>query len=396
MANPTVMELNSINQKTQFVVFGFVRNAQNLLMPSSSAPTPVAGDAVTSDTDSRGSDAVNDEDGESTQHRLADDRPAANMYAVASVATSTASPTKIPEGVSLIVVSYYHDALLLRTNFLYSSWSDLGRICSAEEVRRIKAYRSELVAMGCDPRRLPLYELFRYYFGVSKDLSRAVNKWRGSIDTFSYYNLGAVTKQQTQRCFRALAKSCTFCGYHDVASGRPSPVFVLNYANFDWADFDHDNGLNALIKAAFYVCSWMTDSLDAMNHGVTLMVNARGVGFRDISKAMTLLRAVQKSLAMRTNNVFFLNLPSLAKSSMRLFLKIYPKHIQERLHLCSDTKSLRHILSDDKIPQIFGGTLDRNVGGSGQQIPSLGELLAAYAEIKDFDHLQSDDALGRY
>merc|ERR1719411_2238 len=103
--------------------------------------------------------------------------------------------------------------------------------------------------------------------------------------------------------------------------------------------------MNPLIKAAFYVGSWMTDSLEAINNGVTLMINSRGVGFRDISKAMTLLRAMQKSLALRTNNVFFLNLPSLAKSSMKLFLKIYPKHIQEKIHICSGTDSLFDVLA---------------------------------------------------
>jgi len=96
---------------------------------------------------------------------------------------------------------------------------------------------------------------------------------------------------------------------------------------------------------------------------------------------------------MRTNNVFFLNLPSLAKSSMKLFLKIYPKHIQDRLHVCSDTKSLREILRDDQIPRLFGGTLDRDAGGSGKT-PCLAELLSAYAEIKDFDHLTLDDDVG--
>lgn len=134
----------------------------------------------------------------------------------------------------------------------------------------------------------------------------------------------------------------------------------------------------------------MTDSVEAIENGVTLMINSRGIGFRDISKAMTLLRAMQKALAMRTNNVFFLNIPSLARSSMKLFLKIYPKHIQERLHVCSDTKSLFEILRKDQIPKIFGGTLDADGDGRHGSTPCLGELLSAYAEIKDFDHLRED------
>jgi len=196
-----------------------------------------------------------------------------------------------------------------------------------------------------------------------------------------------IGQTEMRRCFRMLTKSCTFCGYHDVDLGRPSPVFVLNYANFDWKDFDD---INSIIKACFYVGSWMTDSMEAIKNGVTLMINSQGVGFRDIGKAMTLLRAMQKALAMRTNNVFFLNLPSLAKGSMRLFLKLYPKHIQERLHVCSDTKSLRQILRDDQIPAIFGGTLDAADSEQGPA-PCLGDLLSAYSEIKDFDHLQLDD-----
>merc|ERR1719356_1237843 len=112
--------------------------------------------------------------------------------------------------------------------------------------------------------------------------------------------------------------------------------------------------------------------------------------FRDIGKAMSLLRAVQKSLALRTNNVFFLNLPSLAKSSMKLFLKIYPKHIQEKIHICSGTDSLFDVLARDQIPEIFGGTMNKNKSKN-NSIPCLNTMISSYIDIKNFKHLQIGD-----
>jgi len=344
MSNPTMKGLKFRNEKSECIVFGFIR------------------------------DALNSDHGHESQ----------------SLSSENASFTKIPEGIWHIVVTYYHDKLLLQTNVLYSRWNDLGLICNEEQLANIKEYRRELVQMGYNPNRLPLYELYRYYFGVAQDMNRALNKWKGSVETFTYYNLQDVPLENMRRCFQLLTKSCQFCGYHDMDIGKPSPVFILNYECFDWREFPD---MNPLIKAAFYVGSWMTDSLEAMNNGITLLINCQGVSFREIAKAMTLLRAMQKALALRTNNVFFLNLPSLAKSSMKLFLKIYPKHIQDRLHVCSDIQSLYEILTEDQIPQIFGGTLGSDAGGSGKT-PCLGELLSAYAEIKDFDHLTLDNVVG--
>lgn len=333
MANPAMDELKTVNQKTQFIVFGFVRNAQNLLLePTVPSPLPVTSDAMISDDEdtvdpesSNGSnhddhDNENDsnendsscdghDDTENNQ-KFANEDPTADtldanpdklpdddrgesslwvseevnaghprtdtMYTVSitadhgheSSSSSCTSFTKIPDGVSYIVVSYYHDKLLLQTNFLYSSWSDLGRICSEQQLSNIKQYRRELVQMGYNPNKLPLYELYRYYFGVAQDMNRALNKWKGSVETFTYYNLQSVPIEESKRCFRLLTKSCTFCGYHDMDIGRPSPVFVLNYANFDWDDFDD---INAVIKTAFYGMSVVLENMK-MSHMMTCSI----------------------------------------------------------------------------------------------------------------------------
>merc|ERR1712113_484117 len=92
----------------------------------------------------------------------------------------------------------------------------------------------------------------------------------------------------------------------------------------------------------------------------------------------------------RTNNVFFLNLPSLAKSSMKLFLKIYPKHIQEKIHICSGTDSLFDVLARDQIPEIFGGTMNKNKSKN-NSIPCLNTMISSYIDIKNFKHLQIGD-----
>lgn len=225
-----------------------------------------------------------------------------------------------------IILSYYHDKLLLNTN-IYTKWKDLNEfeVVSQNELKEMQDFHEKLIEQGYNKKRLPKYEMFRYYFGTSRDINRALNKWKGSIDTYSYYKLANITELEIKQCLEKLSKSCHFCGYHGIKIGKPSPVFVLNYEHWNWNDFDD---LNHVIKASFYICCWMTDSIQAIQNGITLMINSTGVRFHHIKKAMSLLRAIQKSLALRTNNVFFLNLPSLAKNSMKLFLKIYPRHIQ--------------------------------------------------------------------
>ena len=289
-----------------------------------------------------------------------------------------------------LILTYYYDKLLLNTK-IYSKWADYLQfsVVSQTELNDMIDFYEKLVELGYNPKRLPKYEMFRYYFGTSKDINRALNKWKGSIDTYSYYKLSQITNSETKECLKKLSKSCQFCGYHGIETGKPSPVFVLNYENWNWNDFDD---LNHVIKASFYICCWMTDSLQAIENGITLMINCSGVRFHHIKKAMSLLRAIQKSLALRTNNVFFLNLPSLAKNSMKLFLKIYPKHIQDKIHVYSNTTSLFDILSYDQVPSIFGGSLDLNDNAQDNDLKSLATLLSSYVDIKDFKHFQIDDS----
>merc|ERR1712154_616611 len=90
----------------------------------------------------------------------------------------------------------------------------------------------------------------------------------------------------------------------------------------------------------------------------------------------------------RTNNVFFLNLPSLAKSTLNVFLKMYPKHIQDRMHMHSDIDSLFNVLPRDQIPALFGGGLERPVD---EEHPPLESILCDYSDVKDFKHLQTSD-----
>eukprot|EP00484_Ammonia_sp_Unknown_P006947 CAMPEP_0197075606 /NCGR_PEP_ID=MMETSP1384-20130603/211687_1 /TAXON_ID=29189 /ORGANISM="Ammonia sp." /LENGTH=445 /DNA_ID=CAMNT_0042514455 /DNA_START=188 /DNA_END=1525 /DNA_ORIENTATION=+ len=301
----------------------------------------------------------------------------------------------IPELIAHVVVSYYYDRFIMHTNILYSSWSDVNKQCSDSELDQLKQFYHRLVELGYNAKRLPKYEVLRYYLGTSKDINRALNKWKGSIDTYRDYQLAAITAADTKACLEKLSKSCHFCGYHNAHSNKPSPVFVLNYESWNWDDFDD---LSHVIKASFYICCWMTDNIQAINNGITLMINSKGIRFHHIKRAMTVLRAIQKSLALRTNHVFFLNLPSLAKNSMRLFLKIYPKHIQEKIHICSNTDSLYQLLRREEIPHIFGGSLciqqtdGDDKARSQQDLQSLGHLLSSYVDIKDFKHFQVDDS----
>jgi len=239
--------------------------------------------------------------------------------------------------------------------------------------------------MGYNPQKLPKYEMLRYYFGTSKDMQRALNKWKGSIDTYAYYQLTDIDSVQIKKCIVTLTKSCHFVGYHGEETDKPSPVFVFDYQTWNWADFGE---MALIIKASFFICNWMTDNVEAIDNGITLMVNSKGVRFMDIKKLLTLLKAIQKSLPLRTNHCFFLNLPSLAKSAMNMFLKIYPKHIQDRMHIHSDIDSLGHVLSHDQIPKLFGGGLDRPVD---EEHPPLASILSDYSDVKEFKHLETND-----
>eukprot|EP00485_Elphidium_margaritaceum_P002070 CAMPEP_0202702362 /NCGR_PEP_ID=MMETSP1385-20130828/15362_1 /ASSEMBLY_ACC=CAM_ASM_000861 /TAXON_ID=933848 /ORGANISM="Elphidium margaritaceum" /LENGTH=393 /DNA_ID=CAMNT_0049359999 /DNA_START=35 /DNA_END=1216 /DNA_ORIENTATION=+ len=330
-------ELKSIDQKTQFIVYGYVRDGGMML-----------------------------------GMRSVEEDPAAHVL------------SRIPH----IVLSYYHDKFIVHTNVLYTSWSDLSHFCTPSEVDDLQQFQDKLCELGFNKKRLPKYEMLRYYFGTTKDMTRALAKWHGSIEVYSQYKLADVTRFQTKHCLQTLSKSCHFCGYHNEDIGRPSPVFVLDYEHWSWDDFDD---LSHVIKAAFYICCWMTDNVDAIDNGIVMMINSRGIRFHHIRRAMTVLRAMQKSLALRTNHVFFLNLPSLAKNSMKLFLKIYPQHIQDKIHICSNVDSLYEKLRHDQIPQIFGGALNVHRDTNNEELQGLGHLLSSYVDIKNFKHLQVDD-----
>eukprot|EP00486_Rosalina_sp_Unknown_P015688 CAMPEP_0201579602 /NCGR_PEP_ID=MMETSP0190_2-20130828/27311_1 /ASSEMBLY_ACC=CAM_ASM_000263 /TAXON_ID=37353 /ORGANISM="Rosalina sp." /LENGTH=106 /DNA_ID=CAMNT_0048014289 /DNA_START=1057 /DNA_END=1374 /DNA_ORIENTATION=- len=75
---------------------------------------------------------------------------------------------------------------------------------------------------------------------------------------------------------------------------------------------------------------------------------------------------------------------------MKLFLKIYPRHIQDKIHICSDTQSLFDILDEDQIPSIFGGTLDKDPSNNADDLKSLATLLSSYVDYKDFKHFDLD------
>ena len=363
-------ELTTIDTRAQRIVFGFVLNITN--------------DKNEDEDDGELPIEESDEEEEEQQEEQKDIKKIRNI-----------------DEITFLITSYFYDKLLIDTNILYTKWNDLLNIhddhkVNEEELNDIIDFHDKLIDKGFSRKRLPKYEMLRYYFGTSKDINRALNKWQGSIDTYSYYKLKNITNRETKQCLKALSKSCHFCGYHDVKIGKPSPVFVLDYESWNWNDFDD---LNHVIKASFYICCWMTDNIQAINNGITLMINSKGIRFHHIKKAMSLLRAIQKSLALRTNNVFFLNLPSLAKNSMKLFLKIYPKHIQDKIHICSNTDSLFDILNSDQIPQLFGGTMkysqdpqDQNNKTPADDLKSLSTILSSYVDIKDFKHFQIQDS----
>eukprot|EP01084_Bolivina_argentea_P280851 480380_1 len=294
--------------------------------------------------------------------------------------------SKLKSPIIYIILLYYNDTLLINTSILYNSWSDLNNITCNDNIQEIQMFYNKLIELGYDKYRLPFYEMLRYYLGVCGDMNRAINKWKGSIETYNYYKLNNITNKEMKECVMILSKSCHFCGYISILSSPLSPVFVLNYEKFNWNEFDD---ISHVIKASFYICCWMTDNIDTINNGITLMINSRGVRFHHIKKAMSVLRAVQKSLALRTNRVFFLNLPSISKNSMKLFLKIYPKHIQEKIHVSSNTESLFDVLDDEQIPQIFGGSLNKKENKNSPK--SLGEILSNYIDIKNFQHFQIDE-----
>jgi len=71
-----------------------------------------------------------------------------------------------------------------------------------------------------------------------------------------------------------------------------------------------------------------------------------------------------------------------------MFLKMYPKHIQDRMHMHSDIDSLFSVLAHDQIPTLFGGSLALPVD---EEHPPLESILCDYSDVKEFKHLQTDD-----